>query len=35
MTHGGAQWWRSAKIIWVVLVKDKQHTFAYANMQHN
>jgi hypothetical protein len=41
VTHGGAQWWRSAKIfwvkkiVWVDLMKDKNHTFAHENMQHN
>jgi hypothetical protein len=35
VTHGGAQWWRSAKIIWVDLTKDKNSFFANANMQHN
>jgi hypothetical protein len=35
VTHGGALWWRSAKIIWVDLMKDKNHTFAHANMQHD
>jgi hypothetical protein len=25
VTHAGAQWWRSAKIIWVGLMKDKHH----------
>jgi hypothetical protein len=34
VTHGGAPWWRSAKTIWVDLMKDKKHTFAHANMQH-
>jgi hypothetical protein len=35
VTHGGAQWWRSAKTIWVDLMKDKNSLFAHANMQHN
>jgi hypothetical protein len=35
VTHGDKQWWWSAKIIWVDLMKDKNHTFAHANMQHN
>jgi hypothetical protein len=30
VTHGGAQWWRSAKIIWVDLMKDKDSFFAHA-----
>jgi hypothetical protein len=35
VTHGGAQWWRSATNIWVDLMEDEKHTFAHANMQHN
>jgi hypothetical protein len=35
VTHGAAQWWRSAEIIWVDLMKDKNSLFAHANMQHN
>jgi hypothetical protein len=35
VTHGGAQWWQPAKIIWVDLMKDKNNTFAHANMQPN
>jgi hypothetical protein len=33
VTHGGAQWWQSAKIIWVDIVKDRNNLFKHANVQ--